>query len=136
MGFLNGSPVAFAFAVLAGVAGVFIVLALVRCGWSWRRTPARDRIETVVDRHTLEREMAEIERRDLARRVRVARRLTPPPPPPYQHAPDYDAAVEGPPPPPAPVAAPPRAVRRSPHRRCCRHPRNRPCPCPRHRRRS
>ena len=61
-----------------------------------RRTPARDRLRTALDRHYLEREMAEREREDLARRVQrsVSFRVRRPPPlPPYQHAPAYDDVV-------------------------------------------
>ncbi|PIL37326.1 hypothetical protein GSI_01019 [Ganoderma sinense ZZ0214-1] len=91
----HGQPVvAIVFEVLAGAAGLFIVLALARCLYSYKRTPARDRIGALLNRHRLEREMEEMERDRMAR---ISRALEPyrwrPPPPPYQHAPEYDSVV-------------------------------------------
>lgn len=92
----HGQPVvAIVFEVLAGAAGLFIVLALARCLYSYKRTPSRDRIGALLNRHRLEREMEDLEQRD--RMARISRALEPyrwrPPPPPYQHAPAYDSVV-------------------------------------------
>ena len=92
----HGQPVvAIVFEVLAGAAGLFIVLALARCLYSYKRTPARDRIGALLNRHRLEREMEELERDRMAR---ISRALEPyrwrPPPPPYQHAPAYDSVAD------------------------------------------
>lgn len=82
------------FEVIAGVAGLLILLALLRCAYSWRKTPSHDRVAAFVNRHELQREMEQLEREDLQRRLPNA--LFIPPPPPYQHAPAYDC-VETPP---------------------------------------
>lgn len=92
------STVALVFACLGGVALVLILLAFMRCLYVWRRTPSRDRIAGLLNRHHLEREMEGREREELARRVQQRTRPTwRPPPPPYQPAPAYDATTEPPP---------------------------------------
>ncbi|OBZ76050.1 hypothetical protein A0H81_03886 [Grifola frondosa] len=83
------STIAIVFEVLAGVAGIGIILGLLRCGYSWNRTPSRDRIASLLSRHQLEREMEEIERQQIEQR----RPRTRAPPPPYQPAPAYDSVV-------------------------------------------
>ncbi|KAI0796967.1 hypothetical protein C8Q75DRAFT_802631 [Abortiporus biennis] len=87
--------VAIVFEVLAGIAGLAVILGLVRCFYVWKRTPSRDRIQTLLSRHRLEREMEELEREDLQRRMQHVRRtsLYRPPPPPYLQAPAYDEVV-------------------------------------------
>ncbi|KAH9850774.1 hypothetical protein C2E23DRAFT_299190 [Lenzites betulinus] len=91
-------PVAIAFEVLGGVVVLLVLAGLVRCFVVWRRTPPRDRIEALMSRHRLEREMEEMERERMERlnRALEARRWHPPPPP-YQPAPEYDAVVQSPP---------------------------------------
>ncbi|EKM59308.1 uncharacterized protein PHACADRAFT_249714 [Phanerochaete carnosa HHB-10118-sp] len=117
----SGLIVGIVFGVLGGIVGCFVLFALGRCVNSWRRTPSRDRVRSVVDRHYLEQEMQEREREDIERRVRAAihfRRPKPPPPPPYQHAPAYDQVVAAPeacreptpPPPPTPTEYSPPTV--------------------------
>ncbi|KAI0660802.1 hypothetical protein C8Q70DRAFT_745675 [Cubamyces menziesii] len=87
-------PVAIAFEVLGGIVALLVVLGFARCYISYLRAPRRDRIASVVDRHQLEREMAERQQEELEglRRVLEARRWHPPPPP-YQRAPDYEEVV-------------------------------------------
>ncbi|KAL4249672.1 hypothetical protein ABKN59_007039 [Abortiporus biennis] len=87
--------VAIVFEILAGIAGLAVILGLVRCFYVWKRTPSRDRIQTLLSRHRLEREMEELEREDLQRRMQHVRRtsLYRPPPPPYLQAPAYDEVV-------------------------------------------
>ncbi|KAH9899663.1 hypothetical protein C8Q73DRAFT_787527 [Cubamyces lactineus] len=87
-------PVAIAFEVLGGIIALLVVAGLARCYISYLRAPRRDRIASVVDRHQLEREMAERQQEELEglRRVLEARRWHPPPPP-YQRAPDYEEVV-------------------------------------------
>ncbi|PSR93768.1 hypothetical protein PHLCEN_2v4663 [Hermanssonia centrifuga] len=92
----SGQPiVAIVFEALAGVVGLFILYGLSRCLWSWKHTPERDRVASLLSRHYLEREMEEREREQMEQRMlRAVPRPLPPPPPPYQHAPSYEAAVE------------------------------------------
>ncbi|KAI0700562.1 hypothetical protein BC835DRAFT_1411913 [Cytidiella melzeri] len=93
------SATAIAFAVLGGVFGILLMLMGVRCCYSWRRAPGRDRIHDVVSRHLLDREMEEREREEIQRRWSIFRssavsptRLVPPPPP-YVNAPSYEETV-------------------------------------------
>ncbi|KAJ7167490.1 hypothetical protein C8R46DRAFT_1093166 [Mycena filopes] len=74
------------FEVLGALAGVAFVLSVVRCFWSYNRTPARDRIAAVMHRHQLQREMEELERNPPERH----QSLREPPPPPYIRPPSYD----------------------------------------------
>ncbi|KAI0335659.1 hypothetical protein GY45DRAFT_1240269 [Cubamyces sp. BRFM 1775] len=87
-------PAAIAFEILGGIIALLVVVGLARCYISYLRAPRRDRIASVVDRHQLEREMAERQHEELEglRRVLEARRWHPPPPP-YQRAPDYEEVV-------------------------------------------
>ena len=89
----SGMIVGIVFGVLGGIAGFFLLFAFGRCVHSWRRTPGRDRIRTMMDRHYLEREMQEREREDIERRFIQVVPFRRPPPPPYQHAPAYDAVI-------------------------------------------
>ncbi|KAJ7753973.1 hypothetical protein DFH07DRAFT_941200 [Mycena maculata] len=68
---------------LGVLTGVLILLALLRCFYSYRRTPNRDRILALLHRHQLQREMEELERNPPeSRRSLVA-------PPPYVRPPSY-----------------------------------------------
>ena len=84
------SAVAIAFEVIAGVVGSFLLFMMTRCFISWRRTPNRDRIEGLLSRHYLEREMAERERQEMEQRILRSSSLLRPPPPPYISAPAYE----------------------------------------------
>ncbi|KAI0720314.1 hypothetical protein C8T65DRAFT_801840 [Cerioporus squamosus] len=88
------SVVAIVFEVLAGALGLFVLLALTRCWYSYHRVPPPDRIGALLSRHQLEREMEEQQRDRMERvsRAMEAYRWRPPPPP-YQHAPAYDTVV-------------------------------------------
>ncbi|KDQ64373.1 hypothetical protein JAAARDRAFT_224003 [Jaapia argillacea MUCL 33604] len=88
------SPGAIFGEVVGGLAGVILVLSVVRCIFSWRRTPARDRIAARISRHHLDREMAEAAAQDRLTRLHFEAPSHPPPPP-YNHIrlPDYDTAV-------------------------------------------
>ncbi|EMD40946.1 hypothetical protein CERSUDRAFT_91697 [Gelatoporia subvermispora B] len=87
--------VAIVFEALAGVVGLIVVLALGRCYWSWKKTPRQDRIAALVNRHALDREMAELERAQLQQRIRARQAECVPPPPPYVPAPPaYDAIAQ------------------------------------------
>ncbi|KAI0832618.1 hypothetical protein BC628DRAFT_1414897 [Trametes gibbosa] len=90
-------PVAIAFEVLGGIILLLVLVGIARCYIVWRRTPPRDRIAALMNRHRLEREMEEMERERMERLSRAleARRWHPPPPP-YQPAPEYDAVVQSP----------------------------------------
>lgn len=94
----RGRIVAIVFGVLGGLVGVFLLYTLARCLFSWRRTPERDRIQTLLDRHYLGQEMEQREREAMETRLLRSAMMgrssmTSPPPPPYQPAPAYDAVV-------------------------------------------
>ena len=62
--------------------------------YSWRRTPQRDRVQSLLSRHYLEREMVERGRWEVEQRVlQAAPNLWRPPPPPYVTAPTYEEVV-------------------------------------------
>ncbi|THH28800.1 hypothetical protein EUX98_g5396 [Antrodiella citrinella] len=86
------STVSLVFAVLGGIALVLGLLSLIRCLYVYRRTPSRDRIAGLMNRHQLDQEMEEREREQLARRIQErVRPVWKPPPPPYMPAPPaYD----------------------------------------------
>ncbi|RDX53900.1 hypothetical protein OH76DRAFT_1399057 [Lentinus brumalis] len=88
------SAVAIVFEVLAGALGLFVLLALGRCWYSYRRVPPPDRIGALLSRHQLEREMEEQQRDRMERvsRAMEAYRWRPPPPP-YQPAPAYETVA-------------------------------------------
>lgn len=77
-------PIAIFFEVLCGLVLFGLMIALLRCFCSYRRTPTQDRIAAVVNRHHLEREMRDIERSINVRRHSSLREPAPPPyfPPP------------------------------------------------------
>ncbi|KAF4619301.1 hypothetical protein D9613_005164 [Agrocybe pediades] len=86
-------PIAIAFEVLAGLVGVAILIALLRCCYNYRRTPGRDRIAEILHRHQLQRELEEIERNPA-----VLRRpsLREPAPPYFPRPPSYDDLIPSP----------------------------------------
>ena len=82
------------FEVIGGIAGILIIFSLGRCIYKYKRTPRQDRVAALVDRHMLERELAEMEEAQTPRAlVRGRRASLVRPPPPYQRAPDYDEVV-------------------------------------------
>src|SRR5882762_2002952 len=79
--------------VFGALAGCVFVLSLLRCCWSWRKTPPHDRIESLIHRHNLQREMEEA----MVAPLRVQMR---PPPPPYRPPPPgYESVMPSSPPP-------------------------------------
>ncbi|KAJ7044628.1 hypothetical protein C8F04DRAFT_1174418 [Mycena alexandri] len=78
------------FEIIGALAGVAFVLTVVRCIWSYRRTPAADRIAAILHRHQLQREMEELERNPPERH----QSLREPPPPPYLRPPSYDVEAD------------------------------------------
>lgn len=79
-------PILIFFEVLGGLVGLGIIVGCSRCCYIYTKTPKRDRIEAILERHRLEQELAELERNPLALR----REPTPlpvyfPPPPTYDN---------------------------------------------------
>lgn len=81
------SPVVIAIEVLAGLAVLTIAFFLARCYISYRRTPSRDRVASLIHRHQLQREMEEMERNPADYRRSYGE---PPPPPYFPRPPSYD----------------------------------------------
>ncbi|KAF4575124.1 hypothetical protein EYR36_006480 [Pleurotus pulmonarius] len=84
-------PVAIFFEVLGGIAILALLLSLLRCLYSYKRTPRPDRVVDIVERHRLQREMEEL-RHNQAQRVnrRPASLMEPPPPPYFPRPPSYE----------------------------------------------
>ncbi|KAH8113438.1 hypothetical protein DFH11DRAFT_1602048 [Phellopilus nigrolimitatus] len=93
------SITAIVFEVVGGILGLALLVGCGCCLHKYHRTPRQDRIAALVDRHMLERELAEMEEARQERRVS----LVCPPPPPYQRAPDYEEAVHQSPAPSTPM---------------------------------
>ncbi|SJL02056.1 uncharacterized protein ARMOST_05380 [Armillaria ostoyae] len=102
----NGSdnhqrPIAMFLEILGGIIALAIVLSLLRCIISYKRTPRRDRIAAIIHRHQLYREMDDLEYRMSPSFISKRSSLKEPPPPPYfPRPPAYDLQVT---PPPSPV---------------------------------
>ena len=81
------SIAAILFETLGGLLGLCFVLGFGRCAYKYHRTPPRDRISALLDRHQLERELAELEAQEAMddRRSSIVA-----PPPPYERAPSYE----------------------------------------------
>ncbi|KAJ6538527.1 hypothetical protein DFH09DRAFT_1177145 [Mycena vulgaris] len=77
--------------ILGALAGFIFVLSLLRCLYSYNRTPSRDRISIILHRHQLQREMEELERNPPGRRRSLVE-----PPPPYVAPPVYPAGEDTP----------------------------------------
>ncbi|KAJ6539643.1 hypothetical protein B0H19DRAFT_1269938 [Mycena capillaripes] len=73
------------FEILGALAGVIFFLSVLRCIYSYNRTPSHDRITAILHRHQLHREMEELERNPPDRR----RSLVEPPPPYVAPPPSY-----------------------------------------------
>jgi len=80
--------------VFGALAGLVFVLSVARCWCSWKKTPPPDRIQSLVTRYELEREMQAAMVAPLTAYVR-------PPPPPYRPPPPRYESVKPSPPPPA-----------------------------------
>ncbi|KAK0190881.1 hypothetical protein F5146DRAFT_573601 [Armillaria mellea] len=102
----NGSdnhqrPIAVFLEILGGIIALAIVLSILRCIISYKRTPRRDRIAAIIHRHQLYREMDVLEYRMSPSFISKRSSLKEPPPPPYfPRPPAYDLEVT---PPPSPV---------------------------------
>ncbi|PPQ65569.1 hypothetical protein CVT26_000518 [Gymnopilus dilepis] len=83
----NQKPISIAFEVLGGLFGSLILVGLVRCCYNYRKTPSRDRIADILQRHNLQRELEELERNPA-----VLRRpsLREPAPPYFPRPPSYE----------------------------------------------
>lgn len=85
------AAVAITFGVLGCLAIAIFTFGLLRCCYSYKKTPQRDRIAALLNRHRLQTEMEEI--------ARQGGRLSPsqiPPPPPYvPKPPDYYPDIPG-----------------------------------------
>lgn len=80
-------PINIFFEVLGGVVGLAILISCIRCCYSYNRTPKRDRIAAVLQRHQLERELEELERNPFTLRRSPSNDPVPPyfpPPPTYE----------------------------------------------------
>ena len=60
---IRQAPILIFFEILSGLAGLVLCLGLLRCCNSYRRTPPRDRISDIIQRHQLQVEMEELRRR-------------------------------------------------------------------------
>jgi hypothetical protein len=83
------SPIAIFFEVLGGLVGLALLVSCTHCFYHYNRTPKRDRISAVLERHHLERELAELDRNPLALRRSPTSDPLPlylPPPPTYEAA--------------------------------------------------
>jgi len=65
---------------IGSVAFLVLLLTLIRCCASWRRTPSRDRIAAMLNRFNLQREMEERDWEEHGRRLLGSRFFVPPPP--------------------------------------------------------
>jgi hypothetical protein len=87
----SNNTTAIFFEVFGGLVGFVLILGLTRCLYNYSKTPPRDRISAVVNRHQLQREMEELERNPLALRRASLREPAPPPyvpkPPSYSERP-------------------------------------------------
>ncbi|KAJ7228360.1 hypothetical protein GGX14DRAFT_612391 [Mycena pura] len=79
------SIAALVFEILGVLAAVLLLLSIARCVYIYKRTPAHDRISTILHRHQLQREMEELERNPARIRGSIE-----PPPPPYLRPPSYE----------------------------------------------
>lgn len=88
-------PIVIVFIVLGGLILLGILSSIARCGWSWYKTPSRDRIAGLLNRYHLEREMEEAAVVEPLR----ARAMVPPPPPYFPPPPEYGSMMPSSPPP-------------------------------------
>ncbi|KAH9482790.1 hypothetical protein JR316_0004890 [Psilocybe cubensis] len=85
-------PILIAFEVIGGLALAGVLLSLIRCYYNYKRTPHRDRIADILQRHHLQRELEELERNPhLLRRPS----LREPAPPYFPRPPSYDDLTSG-----------------------------------------
>ncbi|KIK06829.1 hypothetical protein K443DRAFT_674114 [Laccaria amethystina LaAM-08-1] len=87
------ASIAVIFEVLAGIIAFGVIVSLTRCFYIYKKTPKRDRIAEVLNRHHLQRELAELERNPITIRRPSLRE---PAPPYFPRPPSYDAALTAP----------------------------------------
>ncbi|KAJ7068570.1 hypothetical protein C8F01DRAFT_1118585 [Mycena amicta] len=75
------------FEIVGVLAGVLVMLGIIRCLFIYHRTPQHDRVTAILHRHQLQREMEELERNPPQR---DRNSVLEPPPPPYLRPPDYE----------------------------------------------
>lgn len=80
------SLAAIVFETLGGLAGLMVALSFLRCIYSYRKTPERDRISSFVSRHNLEEELAQ-------RALRPSGLERRPPPPYFPRPPSYEGLI-------------------------------------------
>lgn len=87
------TSIAIIFEVLAGIIAFGVIVSLTRCFYVYKKTPKRDRIAEVLNRHHLQRELAQLEGNSI-----IIRRpsLREPAPPYFPRPPSYDAALTAP----------------------------------------
>lgn len=99
------TPILIFFEVLSGLAGLVLCLGLLRCCNSYRRTPPRDRISDIVQRHQLQVEIEELRRRPPRPVMAFLLQEPAPPylprPPSYMEAPAHGLPSLAAPPPPS-----------------------------------
>lgn len=82
-------PISIVFEVLGGLAASALLIGFLRCFYNYKKTPGRDRIADILQRHHLQRELEELERNPgLLRRHPSLREPAPPyfpRPPSYEH---------------------------------------------------
>ncbi|KAK0206617.1 hypothetical protein DFS33DRAFT_1315782 [Desarmillaria ectypa] len=84
--------------ILGGIIAIAIVLSLLRCIISYRRTPKRDRIVAIIHRHQLHREMDDLENQMSPLFNCKRSSLKEPPPSPYFPRPPVYELEDTPPP--------------------------------------
>ncbi|KAF9464893.1 hypothetical protein BDZ94DRAFT_450554 [Collybia nuda] len=87
-------PIIIFFEVLCGTVIFGILVCLLRCCYSYKRTPSHDRVMGVVNRYRLQQELEDLERNPLARRHGS---IDEPAPPYLPRPPSYISLVEPPP---------------------------------------
>lgn len=75
-------PIFVVFEVVGGLIGSILLIGLLRCCYQYNKAPKRDRITEVLNRHHLQRELAELEQNS-----HILRRPPLGPAPPYFPAP-------------------------------------------------
>lgn len=81
-------PISIVFEVLGGLFASALILGFIRCYHNYRKTPGRDRIADILQRHHLQRELEELERNPVL--LRRHQSLREPAPPYFPRPPSYE----------------------------------------------
>ena len=81
-------PISIVFEVLGGLFASAFILGFIRCYHNYRKTPGRDRIADILQRHQLQRELEELERNPVL--LPRHQSLREPAPPYFPRPPSYD----------------------------------------------